>query len=74
MKDRILGVLGRKLLVYFLAISLIPALLLGYINYIHSKRLLETELFNELSLIGEALTEHINEFLQNGKNSLIHFS
>jgi PAS domain S-box-containing protein len=43
-------------------------------NYVHSKKLLETELFNELSLVGQALTEHINEFLRHGENSAKHFS
>lgn len=74
MKNRMLGVLGKKLLLLFLTISLIPALILSYINYIHSKRLLETELFNELSLVGEALAEHIKEFLLNGENTAKHFS
>ncbi|MDO8142852.1 MAG: HAMP domain-containing protein, partial [Candidatus Brocadiales bacterium] len=74
MKKQILGVLGKKLLLYFVTLSLIPALILSYINYVHSKRLLETELFNELSLVGEALIEHINEFLRHGENSAKHFS
>lgn len=74
MKKRILGVLGKRLLLYFVTLSLIPALVLSYINYIHSKKLLETELFNELSLVGQALAEHINEFLRNGENSAKHFS
>ena len=74
MKKQILGVLGRKLLLYFVTLSLIPALVLSYINYIHNKKLLETELFNELSLVGQALVEHINEFLRHGENSAKHFS
>ncbi len=74
MKKQILGVLGRKLLLYFVTLSLIPALVLSYINYVHSKKLLETELFNELSLVGQALVEHINEFLRHGENSAKHFS
>src|SRR3972149_6028828 len=74
MKKQILGVLGKKLLLYFVTLSLIPALVLSYINYIHNKKLLETELFNELSLVGQALAEHINEFLRNGENSAKHFS
>src|SRR3989339_1996114 len=74
MKKRILGILGRKLLLYFVTLSLIPALVLSYINYIHNKKLLETELFNELSLVGQALVEHINEFLRHGENSAKHFS
>ena len=40
----------------------------------HSKRLLEIELFNELSLIGNAMTEHIDAFLRYGENSAKHFS
>src|SRR3990172_7192592 len=74
MKKQILGILGRKLLLYFVTLSLIPALVLSYINYIHNKKLLETELFNELSLVGQALVEHINEFLRHGENSAKHFS
>src|SRR3989339_740200 len=74
MKKRILGVLGKKLLLYFVTLSLIPALVLSYINYIHNKKLLETELFNELSLVGQALAEYINEFLRHGENSAKHFS
>lgn len=74
MKKRTLGVLGKRLLLYFVTLSLIPALVLSYINYIHNKKLLETELFNELSLVGQALVEHINEFLRHGKNSAKHFS
>ncbi|MBM2833899.1 MAG: hypothetical protein HW406_1060 [Candidatus Brocadiaceae bacterium] len=74
MKKRILGVLGKKLLLYFVTLSLIPALVLSYINYIHNKKRLETELFNELSLVGQALVEHINEFLRHGENSAKHFS
>src|SRR3970040_1941064 len=69
MKKQILGVLGRKLLLYFVTLSLIPALVLSYLNYVHSKKLLETELFNELSLVGQALVEHINEFLRHGENA-----
>ena len=74
MKNQLLGVLGKRLLLYFVTLSLIPALILSYINYTHSKRLLETELFNELSLVGEALAEHINTFLLHGENSAKHFS
>ena len=74
MKKRILGVLGKRLLLYFVTLSLIPALVLSYINYIHNKKLLETELFNELSLVGQALAEYINEFLRHGENSAKHFS
>ncbi|HJW85910.1 MAG TPA: ATP-binding protein [Candidatus Brocadiaceae bacterium] len=74
MKNQILGILGKKLLLYILALSLIPALILSYIYYVHSKRLLEIELFNELSLIGDALAEHIDAFLHNGENSAKHFS
>ncbi|MBM4056089.1 MAG: PAS domain S-box protein [Planctomycetes bacterium] len=70
----VLGILGRKLLFYFVSLSLIPAVILCYINYLHSKKLLETELFNELSLIGAALTEHINIFLITGVNSAKHYS
>ena len=74
MKKQILGILGRKLLLFFVTLSLIPALVLSYLNYVQSKRLLETELFNALSLACEALAEHINEFLRNGENSAKHFS
>ena len=74
MKKRILGVLGKRLLLYFVTLSLIPALVLSYINYMHNKKLLETELFNELSLVGQALVKHINEFLRHGENSAKHFS
>ena len=74
MKNQILGILGKKLLLYILTLSLIPALILSYIHYVHSKRLLEIELFNELSLIGDALAEHIDAFLRHGENSAKHFS
>lgn len=74
MKNQILGILGKKLLLYILTLSLIPALILSYIHYVHSKRLLEIELFNELSLIGDALAEHIDAFLHHGENSAKHFS
>ena len=74
MKKQILGILGRKLLLFFVTLSLIPALVLSYLNYVQSKRLLETELFNALSLACEAMAEHINEFLRNGENSAKHFS
>jgi len=67
-----LGILGKKLLLYFLGMALIPALILSYTNYLHSKKQLETELFNEL--IGAALSEHINAFLLYGVNSARHYA
>ncbi len=69
-----LGVLGKKLLLYFVSISLIPATLLCCIHYLHGKKLLETELFNEMSLVGAALSEHINAFLVYGENSAKHYA
>ena len=67
MKKRILGVLGKRLLLYFVTLSLIPALVLSYINYIHSKKLLETELFNELSLVGQGWQNTSTNFYETVK-------
>ena len=64
MKNSFLGSMKVKLVVWFLAISLAPLIILGVISYVSSKKALETGFINSFNAISEGKEESVLRYLR----------
>jgi methyl-accepting chemotaxis protein len=71
MRLRKLNGLKIKLIASFLAVSIVPALLIGYFSYINSKKSIEADAKNQLTFIRDAKKKEIEDYVTAIKNNIV---
>lgn len=74
MKLKLLGGIGRRLLFWFLIISIVPIVVISVITYRSGYETMRKELFSELTLIARGLHGHILYLLKEGKHDVASLS
>lgn len=74
MGKKVFGSIGKKILFWFLVISIAPAISITFVSYRHSKKLIEKQITAILEATVHGVGEEVYHFIEDKKVKLINFS